>query len=157
MRHLWPAKHEDFGHFGTLLTSSLFCMSYQVRRLPLKYFTPTKVLYSALNIVGEKDMECAVCKAGVDDFNLKSLPENSTPHSVSQINRSLIETSGALLPSAFDNNPFVVQSPPIFERAQRTSTPLMDDLFIARPKEPPVLRIDNVPWVGQSYILLTEH
>ncbi|KAJ7599274.1 hypothetical protein C8J56DRAFT_186239 [Mycena floridula] len=35
-------------------------------------------LTSALNIVGEKDMECAVCKRGVDDFKLISLPAAPT-------------------------------------------------------------------------------
>ena len=101
-------------------------------------------------------MECAVCKAGVDDFHLESSSENTSSHAAPQAKWSAPESSNVLLPSAFDNNPFVVHSPPMFERVQMTSTPVMDDSLVPKSKEPLVLRIDNVPWVGLSHTFLIE-
>lgn len=42
-------------------------------------------LTSALNIVGEKDMECAVCKRGVEDFKLVVNPKNKTTPSITRM------------------------------------------------------------------------
>ncbi|KZT10477.1 uncharacterized protein LAESUDRAFT_644997 [Laetiporus sulphureus 93-53] len=124
-------------------------------------------LTSALNIVGEKDMECAVCKAKVDNFQLhKSPPDtggidhNGGPHrSGSNVhdNRAyngpdVFRSDMNLLPSAFDNanvGAFAIYDE-FMDRAQGASTPIAG----ARPahrsntkqEERFVLRIDNVPW-----------
>jgi hypothetical protein len=106
---------------------------------------------SALNIVGEKDMECAVCKAGVENFHLKSASECSSPITPARPKFSGVETANVLLPSAFDINPFLVQEPQFFGRIQGTSTPIaFDSQSLPRVKEAIVLRIDNVPWVRRS-------
>ncbi|KAH9922550.1 hypothetical protein B0H21DRAFT_766100 [Amylocystis lapponica] len=90
-------------------------------------------LTSALNIVGEKDMECAVCKAKVDDFKLHKMPVPDAAKTMpSREERSFAEEfdSGiALLPSAFE--------------AEGASTPVARR---AADDERVVLRIDNVPW-----------
>lgn len=109
-------------------------------------------LTSALNIVGEKDMQCAVCSQGVADFKLQTvatvadsspeatIPATSTPPTGRK-------KSASLLPSVFDHgeseaNPFV-----FFEQPQNASTP-PSAAHKALPGENIVLRIDNVPWVS---------
>jgi hypothetical protein len=90
--------------------------------------------------VGDKDLECAVCRAAVANFHLKSSSVNSSPAPTLRAKFLNADTKTALLPSAFDVNPFYV--PQFSERMQRTSTP------ITYESQPVVLRIDNVPWVG---------
>ena len=125
-------------------------------------------LTSALNIVGEKDMECAMCHAKVDDFTLcKNDSEISAPApSESKLQRIIEECnefeefdSGiGLLPSAFGGSTIgdfgVFEEDELFmERAQGASTPVGDSrssFNSIRSPERIVLRIDNVPWVGQS-------
>lgn len=105
-------------------------------------------LTSALNIVGEKDMECAVCKAKVLDFKLQKVENISTPAPTRDDN----DENDAY------NQPFILSADggiqDFFDRAQGASTP------VARARQAPgaakpgkadnnvVLRIDNVPWVS---------
>lgn len=103
-------------------------------------------LTSALNIVGEKDMECAVCKSKVDDFKLSKVDSNF---------------SCAPAPARMDidddssNDSFCIPSDggfqDFFDRAQGASTPVPRSRTTDRGstvEERVVLRIDNVPWVG---------
>lgn len=113
-------------------------------------------LTSALNIVGEKDMECAVCKSKVDNFQLHKSPPSSGF-------RSGLTTAGAakrasigstrdsnLLQGLYDagsahgNSGLPEYEDFVMDRAQGSSTPVS-----ARrgAEESVVLRIDNVPWV----------
>ncbi|KAK2463821.1 hypothetical protein APHAL10511_004126 [Amanita phalloides] len=46
--------------------------------VPCRHPLCSACLTSALNIVGEKDMECAVCKKGVNDFRLVALESTSS-------------------------------------------------------------------------------
>jgi hypothetical protein len=101
-------------------------------------------LTSALNIVGEKDMECAVCKRGVKDFKLGAVTGESNKES--EVMRNEGESKERLLPSAFEgtgkwNGSGFVTSTPV-----RHGTP--------KCAENVVLRIDNVPWVSPSLFLL---
>lgn len=98
------------------------------------------ISFSALNIVGEKDMQCAVCKANVENFHLKSF---NTKETTARLVKT--DVTDSLLPSAFDVNPFLV--PPINPTIPRSSTPLGLTSSTARAKDSVVLRIDNVPWV----------
>lgn len=103
-------------------------------------------LTSALNIVGEKDMECAVCKTGVANFHLRnttskgsSVPSAGAPR-------------GCLMPEAFDgsNKENLVNDFHFFD-LQGSSTPNRSERnHPLREGELPVLRIDNVPWVRIS-------
>ena len=121
-------------------------------------------LTSALNIVGEKDMECAMCHAKVDDFTLcKNDSETSPPpSSESKLQRILEECSDieefdsgiGLLPSAFNGTSVddigLFEDELFMERAQGASTPITESrasLSGFKPTERVVLRIDNVPWV----------
>ena len=85
-------------------------------------------------------MQCAVCKANVGDFRLKSF---NTKEAAPRPPKTDITES--LLPSAFDINPFFV--PPTNPAIPRSSTPVGFAGPTARGKDPVVLRIDNVPWV----------
>jgi hypothetical protein len=120
---------------------------------PCKHPLCSACLTSALNIVGEKDMQCAVCSTGVDDFKLQSVEnvESSLgPTSTPPAKKKPLST----VPSPFDAdqqenvNPFA-----FFEAPQGISTPPTRK---TRAGETIVLRIDNVPWVRlkQSYINL---
>ncbi|KAF6753761.1 hypothetical protein DFP72DRAFT_990670 [Ephemerocybe angulata] len=82
-------------------------------------------LTSALNIVGEKDMQCAVCARKVADFRLVSVARKVGG----------VEGKGreGMLEGAFEFD---------FEEV-RASTPRLE---VQRPVQNAVLRIDNVPW-----------
>ena len=85
-------------------------------------------------------MQCAVCKANVGNFHLKSFnTKEAAPRTVKT------DVMDSLLPSAFDVNPFLV--PPIIPAIPRSSTPVGFTSSTARGKDSVVLRIDNVPWV----------
>jgi len=121
-------------------------------------------LTSALNIVGEKDMECAVCKSKVDDFQLhKAFPTTGAKHGASAAapgkkranayspsNVSPHETS--ILPGLYDTggvqgNGGVCDYDDFMDRAQGSSTPVSGSRGDRRSAEDSVvLRIDNVPW-----------
>ena len=85
-------------------------------------------------------MQCAVCKANVENFHLKSFNVKEAVPRSAQAN-----ATDSLLPSAFDVNPFLV--PPTNLAVPRSSTPVGFTCPTARGRDPPVLRIDNVPWV----------
>lgn len=113
-------------------------------------------LTSALNIVGEKDMECAVCKAKVNDFKLQksfmSLEASQKPATLPQENNN-----GALANSVTDlPMPLDVCFQEFIDRAQGSSTPVLGSRPVRKSSshsgriESAVLRIDNVPWVRCS-------
>ena len=94
-------------------------------------------------------MECAVCKAKVNDFKLQKLP--ATPS---------VSISPKPMPQMNDFNSAYNQSfvgaldegfQDFFDRAQGASTPVgnrpQKSSNTIRPDERVVLRIDNVPWV----------
>ncbi|KAI0249726.1 hypothetical protein BJV78DRAFT_1129157 [Lactifluus subvellereus] len=109
---------------------------------PCSHLLCSACLTSALNIVGEKDMECAVCKIGVANFHLRntgskgsSLPTAGAPR-------------GRLTPGALDgfNKENLVNDFHFFD-LQGSSTPNRSERHNPlRDGELPVLRIDNVPW-----------
>ncbi|KAN0111786.1 hypothetical protein V8E52_008166 [Russula decolorans] len=109
---------------------------------PCTHLLCSACLTSALNIVGEKDMECAVCKTGVANFHLRntapkgsSVPSGGAPR-------------GCLMPGAFDgsNKENLVNDFHFFDM-QGSSTPNRSERnHPLREGELPVLRIDNVPW-----------
>ncbi len=123
-------------------------------------------LTSALNIVGEKDMECAMCHMKVDDFSLckASLDTGASMSSESKLQQIIEECSEieefdsgiGLLPSAFggrngDDLGLFDDDDGFMDRVQGASTPVREHHAPgrnnARPSERVVLRIDNVPWV----------
>ncbi|KDQ60332.1 hypothetical protein JAAARDRAFT_32711 [Jaapia argillacea MUCL 33604] len=126
-------------------------------------------LTSALNIVGEKDMRCAVCKRGVEDFKLAAVERDSSISSPSA-ERKLKEGLDASLSSSLDTklggeeglmSAFEADSQfgdddagveAFFNRAQGASTPVGNSPAKSAGGgsktngDHPVLRIDNVPW-----------
>jgi len=110
---------------------------------PCAHLLCSACLTSALNIVGEKDMECAVCKTGVANFHLRNTASKG----------SGVQTTGAprgcLTPGALDsfNKENLVNDFHFFD-LQGSSTPNRSERHpFLREGELPVLRIDNVPWV----------
>ncbi|KAI0711189.1 hypothetical protein C8T65DRAFT_647830 [Cerioporus squamosus] len=121
-------------------------------------------LTSALNIVGEKDMECAMCHAKVDDFILcKNGPEiGAHATAESKLQRIIEECSEieefdsgiGLLPSGFTGKGVVDlnlfdEDELFMDRAQGASTPVASphvSFTSGKASERVVLRIDNVPW-----------
>ncbi|KAI0711264.1 hypothetical protein C8Q76DRAFT_735768 [Earliella scabrosa] len=121
-------------------------------------------LTSALNIVGEKDMECAMCHAKVDDFSLcKTGPDTAPVNTESKLQRIIEECneieefdSGiGLLPCAFSGKSVgdvaMFDEDELFmDRAQGASTPVASHASASfapsKASERVVLRIDNVPW-----------
>jgi hypothetical protein len=130
-------------------------------------------LTSALNIVGEKDMQCAVCNQGVDNFHLQTTGTpgdasgnassvTSTPPARSRApsgTRSRVPSANhsVLLPSVLDKVAMPERraslgggAPSFYDHAApglnlMTSTPVMGRQL--HGDECVVLRIDNVPWV----------
>ncbi|TCD68741.1 hypothetical protein EIP91_009887 [Steccherinum ochraceum] len=106
-------------------------------------------LTSALNIVGEKDMECAVCNVKVDDFKLQNYkgPSSGVSHPVVPP----MENFNDAYMDSFSFAPGVLESSfaEFVDRAQGASTPVAGNRAekkSAKPDERVVLRIDNVPW-----------
>ncbi|KAI0076516.1 hypothetical protein K474DRAFT_1708111 [Panus rudis PR-1116 ss-1] len=104
-------------------------------------------LTSALNIVGEKDMQCAVCNAKVDDFKLQNFKGIPTVDPEVKYNRSTPVSIDAY------NQPFDFYDEgfdDFIDRAQGASTPVAGVRSAGRKpskgNERVVLRIDNVPW-----------
>lgn len=103
-------------------------------------------LTSALNIVGEKDMECAVCNAKVDDFKLQNFGGvPATKPKPQRVNEGAYNQNFAFMDNGFED---------FIDRAQGASTPIAGTRSSRRKSgkadESVVLRIDNVPWVSQS-------
>jgi hypothetical protein len=108
-------------------------------------------LTSALNIVGEKDMECAVCKAKVNDFKLQKLcmpNEEFETQLPSQATKVLSD-----IPFGSVTEPLEYGLQEFINRAQASSTPIpgaktsRQSSINMHRDESAVLRIDNVPWV----------
>lgn len=131
--------------------------------VPCKHLLCSACMTSALNIVGEKDIHCAVCKMFVNDFELQTVPDDDTsPSSVRQrplpmvsdiapspLQQRSVRGEPALPPSTFDTNPL-----PSLMSTISLRNPQMRHMspFAIAPQAPRaenvVLRIDNVPWVG---------
>lgn len=133
--------------------------------VPCKHPLCSACLTSALNIVGEKDMECAVCRQSVEDFKLVSGSPPKAKKSASS--RSVLDdgrtakgksfldplfsspgSTGGGLESAFEFE----RGESIFSHSEvRASTPPPRShrrINGRAPQENTVLRIDNVPWVS---------
>ncbi|KIJ07340.1 hypothetical protein PAXINDRAFT_182498, partial [Paxillus involutus ATCC 200175] len=120
-------------------------------------------LTSALNIVGEKDMECAVCQASVKDFQLQTAcsDDEASTSTVSQrrfpaipdiatspLQQRPVRSDYTLLPSAFDPRPLpsLMATMSLYDNQPRVVSPNL----VPPPSQVPradniVLRIDNVP------------
>ena len=109
---------------------------------PCSHLLCSACLTSALNIVGEKDMECAVCKTGVANFHLRNTGSKGSSMLTPAAPR------GRLTPAALDglNKDDLVNDFHFFD-LQASSTPNKSERHHAGVGELPVLRIDNVPWV----------
>ncbi|KZT68951.1 hypothetical protein DAEQUDRAFT_307771 [Daedalea quercina L-15889] len=115
----------------------------------------SQCLTSALNIVGEKDMECAVCKSKVDNFQLhKSSPSIGANHGLSGAGAgkkrvSACTQDASILQGLYDAaavgaNGSAYDYDDFMDRAQGSSTPV--SATCRGTEESVVLRIDNVPW-----------
>lgn len=120
---------------------------------------------SALNIVGEKVMQCAVCRESIVAFDLQSRPSDPNPVISSPTTQQPAPPSNftpldafasplqrrtvrPLLPS-FDRTLF---APHLDQSAVQFQRDLLPPNFTSAPEQQRadnvVLRIDNVPWVG---------
>ncbi|PPQ71950.1 hypothetical protein CVT24_007915 [Panaeolus cyanescens] len=134
---------------------------------PCRHPLCSACLTSALNIVGEKDMECAVCKQKVDDFKLVMNSRNKNAQQSLTPSQTPITSSPARSDIfAYDNsNDGLGELESAFEFGLglgelRASTPKLEQdsssSFLSirknekrnlrKGEENVVLRIDNVPW-----------
>ncbi|KAG9311773.1 hypothetical protein JVU11DRAFT_8016 [Chiua virens] len=131
--------------------------------VPCKHMLCSACMTSALNIVGEKDIHCAVCKAFVNDFELQTPSEDDASAFTVNQRRSLaipdIASSPlqqrsargepALFPSTFNSNPLpsLMSTMSLSDVQAQVRHP---SPFVMAPQvqktENVVLRIDNVPW-----------
>ncbi|KAF9226306.1 hypothetical protein BS17DRAFT_765324 [Gyrodon lividus] len=133
--------------------------------VPCKHPLCSACLTSALNIVGEKDMECAVCKTSVKDFQLQTAcsDDEASTSTVNQgrfsavpdiaaspLQQRSVRSDYALLPSAFDPRPLpsLMATMSLYENQTHAMSP---PTLAPSPSQVPraeniVLRIDNVPW-----------
>ena len=133
---------------------------------PCKHAHCNACFTSALNIVGEKDMECAVCKALVVSFAFRHVADYETvkPSVNCQPNHfpALFDvTASPTLPCSLrkdsHTSPNTLHSKPLPSLMSTMS--LYDntyDLGLSNPVrkgENIVLRIDNVPWVSIVFSL----
>ncbi|KAF8621342.1 hypothetical protein AX15_007873 [Amanita polypyramis BW_CC] len=117
--------------------------------LPCQHPLCSACLTSALNIVGEKDMECAVCKRGVDDFRLITLePKSGEVENASKVsdasnpittlsltgNRGTAKNAGS---NGASNGPSLLLQTPFEFGLDRDSSSEQGDPFIraSTPKE----------------------
>jgi hypothetical protein len=110
---------------------------------PCEHRICSSCLTGALNIIGEKDMICAVCETPVLDFKLLvplklAIPEESVQNEAK-------ESIMKLLPSVFSatsprNSDKTASGSPASESSEAQENYRADG-------ETAVLRIDNVPWV----------
>ncbi|KAF4616504.1 hypothetical protein D9613_008773 [Agrocybe pediades] len=121
-------------------------------------------LTSALNIVGEKDMQCAVCKQSVADFKLvmgsskaeKSVSGNSPGQNKADLAKSFdnevyqdaADTSIDGLESAFefglDFGDLRASTPKLEQQIEHSQS--FNQVGARKSEDNVVLRIDNVPW-----------
>ena len=113
---------------------------------PCEHRICSSCLTGALNIIGEKDMTCAVCEQPVQDFKLLA-PLKLSDTEGSQ--EGAKETMVKLLPSAFS-----AISPQNSDKASTASPASNCSRRLVEQKqvdsELSVLRIDNVPWVCEQ-------
>lgn len=115
---------------------------------PCSHLLCSACLTSALNIVGEKDMECAVCKTGVANFHLRNTGSKGSGMLTPAAPR------GCLTPAALDGlNKDDLANDFHFFDLQASSTPNKHERHHVGDGESPVLRIDNVPWVCIDVLL----
>lgn len=131
--------------------------------VPCKHLLCSACMTSALNIVGEKDIHCAVCKAFVNDFELQTVPDEDISSSIisqrrlpvvpdiasSPLQQRSLRGEPALLPSSFDSKPLpsLMSTMSFCDPPMRHASPFAIAPQVQRA-ENVVLRIDNVPWVG---------
>ncbi|KIJ63146.1 hypothetical protein HYDPIDRAFT_113724 [Hydnomerulius pinastri MD-312] len=134
---------------------------------PCKHPLCSACLTSALNIVGEKDMECSVCKTCVNDFELQVVGSDDEASSsttsqhtrrsptfsdsaASPLQQRAVRNDYTLLPSAFDPRPLpsLMATMSLYDNQTRAlSPPTLPPLPSEMQRgENIVLRIDNVPW-----------
>ena len=110
---------------------------------PCEHRICSSCLTGALNIIGEKDMTCAVCEEPVQDFKLLSPLKDFVVEEGVDVESK--EDVMRLLPSAFSaisprNSDKASTASPVSE-VSRTQDNSASNTELA------VLRIDNVPWV----------
>jgi len=115
--------------------------------IPCSHPLCSACLTSALNIVGEKDMECSVCKKGVEDFKLVgalSTAISSLGEGKGNMNGEKVgEGEGGMEGGGKEMSSF-----DFFEDVRaRSSPPFVKPAAAGDVVEDVVLRIDNVPWV----------
>ena len=110
---------------------------------PCTHLLCSACLTSALNIVGEKDMECAVCKTGVANFHLRNTASKGSSVPSARAPR------GCLMPGAFDgsNKENLVNNFHFFDLQGSSMPNRSEHNHPLREGELLVLRIVNVPWV----------
>ncbi|KAG8216417.1 hypothetical protein J3R82DRAFT_6522 [Butyriboletus roseoflavus] len=130
--------------------------------VPCKHLLCSACMTSALNIVGEKDIHCAVCKTFVNDFELQTpSDDDASVSTVSQrrflmppdiasspLQQRSVRGEPALLPSTFDSNPLpsLMSSMHLCKPQMRHSSAFPVTGAQTQRVENVVLRIDNVPW-----------
>ena len=127
--------------------------------VPCKHLLCSACMTSALNIVGEKDIHCAVCKSFVNDFELQTPSDDTSASTVSQrrlpvvpdvasspLQQRSVRGEPTLLPSTFNPQP-LPSLMSLCNLPMRPASPF-GITHQAQRTENVVLRIDNVPWVG---------
>ncbi|TRM60319.1 hypothetical protein BD626DRAFT_549656 [Schizophyllum amplum] len=136
-----PSKPSSCSVCSRSNTSTLAVLS------PCNHPLCSACLTSALNIVGEKDMECAVCKKPVADFKLVTIPRADS-------GRQKKEDTHAKGKSFFDplfSSPGSVASgytglESAFEMGLSLEATTSSPPRVRKKQDNVVLRIDNVPW-----------
>ncbi|EIM82144.1 uncharacterized protein STEHIDRAFT_85596 [Stereum hirsutum FP-91666 SS1] len=105
---------------------------------PCSHVLCSGCLTSALNIVGEKDMACAVCDTGVANFHLKNVGGGLTEKSHRRASSGSIAKDLDGLTNQF--SVFDIEGPCLSAQSGGNKQ------HSNRPGEYPVLRVDNVPW-----------
>ncbi|KAE9401988.1 hypothetical protein BT96DRAFT_991502 [Gymnopus androsaceus JB14] len=134
-------------------------------------------LTSALNIVGEKDMECAGCRGKVADFKLVSITADegaSAKSTTSTANATSVKPQVGVFdnmlstpdgdhsfdfgsmnePDFFSDGGIRASTPPPKARGARRASSSAVDVDKKDGHDTVVLRIDNVPWVSLSLFKL---
>lgn len=130
---------------------------------PCKHLLCSACMTSALNIVGEKDIHCAVCKIFVNDFELQTVSDDDalastvsqmrlpvdSDISYSPLRQRSLRGESALQRSTFDPSPLpsLMSTVSLCNPPLRHASPFPLSSQVQRT-ENVVLRIDNVPWVG---------
>ncbi|KAF8434553.1 hypothetical protein L210DRAFT_3649054 [Boletus edulis BED1] len=126
--------------------------------VPCKHLLCSACMTSALNIVGEKDIHCAVCKTFVNDFELQTVSDDDASAStasqrrlpvdiISPLQQRSVRGGPTLLPSTFGPSPLpsLMSTMSLHNPQLRHASPFSISPQAQRV-ENVVLRIDNVPW-----------